>query len=61
MQSLMESIQSRIYCGTAVAYLVTKYYLAADMARDLEIDLSDLPTAGMVTDCYTWPLPKPDF
>jgi hypothetical protein len=39
-QSLIASIKNTIHCGTAVAHIVTKYYLAADMARDAEIDLS---------------------
>jgi len=60
-QSLIASIKNRIYRGTAVAHIVTKYYLAADMARDGEIDLSYVPTAEMITDCFTKPLPKPAF
>jgi hypothetical protein len=31
-QSLIASIKNRIYCGTTVAHIATKYYLAADMA-----------------------------
>jgi hypothetical protein len=60
-QSLIASIKNRIYRGTAVAHTATKYYLAADMARDGEIDLSYVPTAEMLADCFTKPLPKPDF
>jgi hypothetical protein len=60
-QSLIASNKNRIYCGTAVAQIVTKYYLAADMARDGEIDLSYVPTAEMLADCVTKPLPKPAF
>ena len=37
------------------------HYLDADMARDGEIDLSYVPTAEMLTDCFTKPLPKPAF
>jgi hypothetical protein len=33
-QSLIASIKNRIYRGTAVAHIPTKYYPAADMARD---------------------------
>jgi hypothetical protein len=44
-QSLIASIKNRIYRGTAVAHIATKYYLAADMARDRVIDLSYVPTA----------------
>jgi hypothetical protein len=31
------------------------------MARDGEIDLSYVPTAEMLADCFTKPLPKPAF
>jgi len=60
-QSLIGTIRNRIYRGTAVAHIATKYYLAADMARDGEIDLSYVPTAEMLADCFTKPLPKPAF
>ena len=60
-QSLIVSIKNRIYRGTAVAHIATKYYLAADMARDGEIDLSYVPTAEMLADCFTKPLPKSAF
>jgi hypothetical protein len=52
-QSLIASIKNRIYRGTAVAHIATKYYLAADIARDGEIDLSYIPTAEMLADCFT--------
>ena len=39
-QSLIASIMNRIYRRNPVAHIATKYYLAADMARDGEIDLS---------------------
>jgi hypothetical protein len=35
------------------------YDLAADRARDGEIDLSYIPTAEMLADCFTKQLPKP--
>ena len=60
-QSLIARIKNRIYRRTAVAHIATKYYLAADMARDGEIDLSYVPTAEMLADCFTKPLPKPAF
>ena len=60
-RSLIASVKNRIYRGTAVAHIVAKYYLAADMARDGEIDLSYVPTAEMLADCFTKPLPKPAF
>jgi hypothetical protein len=60
-QSLIASVQNKIYVGTAVAHIATKYYLPADMARDGEIDLSYITTAEMLADCFTKPLPKPTF
>jgi len=60
-QSLIGSIKNRIYHGTAVAHIATKYYLAADMARDGEIDWNYVLTAEMLADCFTKPLPKPAF
>jgi hypothetical protein len=57
-QSLIASIKNRLYRGTAVAHIATKYYLAADMARDREMDLSYVPTAAMLANCFTKPLPK---
>jgi len=60
-QSVIASIKSRIYPGTAVAHIATKYYLAADMARDGDIDLSYVPTAEMLADCFPKPLPTPAF
>jgi hypothetical protein len=59
LQQLIGSIKNRIYHRTAVAHIVTKYYLAADMGRDGEIDLSCVPTAEMIADCFTKPLQKP--
>jgi len=58
-QSLIASIKNRIYRRTAVALIATKYYLAPDMAGDGEIDLSYVPTAEMLTNCFTKPMPKP--
>jgi len=57
-QTLMASIRFRIYCWTALVHVETKYWLAADMARDEEINLCYVPTANMLTDCFTKPLPK---
>jgi len=39
-QLLIASTKNRIDPRTAVAHIPIKYYLAADMARDGEIDLS---------------------
>jgi len=58
LQSLIVSINNRIYRGTVVAHIVTKYYLAANMARDGEINLRYVLTAEMLADCFTKPLPK---
>jgi len=60
-KSLIASIKNRISCGTAVAHIGTKYYLAADIAPDGEIDLSNVPTAEMLANCFKGPLPKPAF
>jgi len=58
-QSLIVSIKNRIYSGTTDAHIVTKYYLAADMARDGDIDLRYVPTAEMLANCIIMPVPKP--
>jgi len=60
-QSLIASIKNRIYHGTAVAHIATKYCLTADMARDGEIDLRYVPTAEMLAYSFTKPLPKYSF
>jgi hypothetical protein len=57
-QSLIASIKNRLYSGTAVAHIATKYYLAADMGGDREMDLRYVPTAEMLADYFTKPLPK---
>jgi hypothetical protein len=46
-QSLIASIKNRVYSGSAVAHIATKYYLAADMGTEAKIDLSFVPTAEM--------------
>jgi hypothetical protein len=58
-RSLIRSIKNRNCCGTAVTHIATKSYLAADMARDREIDLRYVPTADILADCFTNPLPMP--
>jgi hypothetical protein len=60
-QSLIASIKNRIYRGTTVVHIATKYYLTADMARDGEIDLRYIPTTEILANCFTKPLPKPFF
>jgi hypothetical protein len=59
--SLIASVKNRIYCVTAVSHIATRFYLVADMAGDRDIDLSYVPTAEMLADCFTKPLPKPAF
>jgi hypothetical protein len=61
LQSIISSIKNRVYCGTVVAHIATEYYLAADMARDREMDLGNVPTAEMLADCFTKPLLMPAF
>jgi len=58
-QPLIATIMNTIYCRTAVAHIVMKYILAADVERDGEIDLSYIPTVEMLADCFPKPLPKP--
>jgi hypothetical protein len=60
-QSHIARIKNRIYHGAAVAYIPTKYYHAADIPRDGEVDLSYIPTAEILADCFTMPLPKPSI
>jgi hypothetical protein len=43
-QSLIPSLQNRIYHGTSVGHIVTNNYVAAEIARDQDIDLSYRPT-----------------
>jgi hypothetical protein len=61
LQSLIASIKNRIYCLTTVAHIATIYYLAADMARCGEIELSYVPTAKMLADFFSKPLLRPSF
>jgi hypothetical protein len=43
-QSLIPSLQNRIYHETSVGHIVTNNYVAAEIARDQDIDLSYRPT-----------------
>jgi len=58
-QSVIASVKNRIYCADAVAQIVTKFYLAAGMARNGGINLSYVRNAEMRADCFTKPLLKP--
>jgi hypothetical protein len=58
---LFASMQIRMYCRTAVAHIATKYYRAPDMAREGEINVSNVPKAEMLADCLTKPLLKPIY
>ena len=60
-KSMLESVKARIYRGTAVAHIATKYHLAADMVRDGEIELEYVPSDGMLADGFTKALRKPAF
>jgi len=57
--SVITSIKNRIYRGSKVAHIVTRYYHAADKAADGELHLSNVPTAEMLADCNTKQLLKP--
>jgi hypothetical protein len=60
-QSLIWSIYNRIYRGSLVTHDATKFDVAGDMAREGGIDLRYIPTAEMLPDCFTQPLPNPGF
>jgi hypothetical protein len=49
-QSLSRSLKNRNDHGTAVVHIATKYYLAADLASDGDIDFSYVLTAEMLAD-----------
>ena len=57
-KSMLESVKRRIYRGTAVAHIATKYHLAADIVRDGEIELEYVPSDGMLADSFTKALRK---
>jgi len=60
-QSMLASIKGRIYRGTAVVHIATKYHLAADMVRDGEVEMEYIPSDEMIADMLTKELPKPSF
>jgi hypothetical protein len=60
-QLLIATIKNRIYHCTPVTNIETKNNLAADMASDEEIDLSNIPTAEMFTNCVIQSEPKLPF
>ena len=49
-QSMLASIKGNIYRGTQVTHIATKFYLAAEMVRNGEIDLRYVATVDMVVD-----------
>jgi len=53
MQTLITTIKYQIYYKTAVEYIMAKYCLAADFARDRVIELSYISTIGILTDYFT--------
>ena len=60
-QSMLSSVKGRIYRGTAVAHIATKFYLGADMVTDGEVRLEYIPSEKMLADGFTKALPKPAF
>jgi hypothetical protein len=58
-QCLNESIKNRIHHETAVKHIATKNDVAANIARDGDIDLSYIPTAEILADWFTRPPQKP--
>ena len=60
-QFMLASIKGNIYRGMQVTHIATKFYLAAEMVRNGEIDLRYVATVDMVADTMTKGLPRPVF
>jgi len=60
-QSMLASIKGRIYRGTAVIRMATKYHLAADMVRDGEVEMEYISSDEMIADMFTKELLKPSL
>lgn len=60
-QSMLASVKNRIFRGTEVAHIATKFHLAADMVRENRVGMEYIPTTEMVADALTKALPKPAF
>jgi hypothetical protein len=60
-QSMIASIKSNAYRGTAATHIATKFHLAADLVRSGDVELVYIPSNDMVADTMTKALPKPAF
>jgi transposase InsO family protein len=58
-ESMVTSLRNRIYRGTEVAHIATKFYLAADLVHDGHVDLIQVPTTEMLADGFTKPFALP--
>jgi hypothetical protein len=59
-ESCLKSLKNGIYRGTEGAtHIGTKFFLAADQVRDGKVEVAYVPTAEMLADGFTKPLPKP--
>jgi transposase InsO family protein len=58
-ESMVTSLRNRIYRGTEVAHIATKFYLAADLVQEGYVDLVQVPTAEMLADGFTKPFALP--
>jgi hypothetical protein len=54
-ESTVTSLRNRIYRGTEVAHIATKYYLAADLVHEGHVELIQVATADMLADPFTKP------
>jgi RNase P subunit RPR2 len=57
-QSMLASVKNRIYRGTEVAHIATKFHLAADMVRENQFDMEYIATTEMLADALTKALAK---
>jgi hypothetical protein len=58
-ESMVTSLRNRIYRGTEVGHIATKFYLAADLVQEGYVDLVQVPTAEMLADGFTKPFALP--
>jgi hypothetical protein len=54
-ESMVTSLHNRIYRGTEVAHIATKFYLAADLVHDGHVELIQVPSGAMLADGFTKP------
>jgi hypothetical protein len=58
-ESCLKSLKNGIYRGTEGAtHIGTKFFLAADLVREGKVEVAYVPTAEMLADGFTKPLPK---